>query len=309
MANKLHPKHHFHLRTTRATAANQHLAKLLEATEQPLITDYELFKIVQAVYRSGEKLHLRHDRASVGDFKRLRRQLRNLDMVSTDPNYSGHAHRILTNSDRSADEICCLVDPFCYISHLSAMQRYALTDRRPKALLVTVPGPQTGKKLVLEKMKRDHGEDVLLRLSEIIPLYLVHHPKEVRRRRIEQYRTNSMGEAIQIRGTLSRISTIGQTFLDTLNSPDRCGGMAHVVKVWRIHARVYLEEIIPVIDSAPTTITKIRAGYILTEVLNINDPRIVAWKRYATRGGSRLLDPGKPYAPAYSENWMISVNV
>ncbi len=296
-------------RISRLTKANQELTRILEETDWPAITDYELFRLVQTLYKSGKKLNLRRDQASLNDFKRLRRQIRNLDVIKPDPSYTSYAYRILTNADRPAEEVCCVIDPFCYMSHLSAMQRYGLTDRRPEALLLTTAASKIGKKLINEKMKKDHGEDILSRHNDIVPLRLVHHPGTVRGRPIDEYRTDYMGVSIQIRGTLARITTIGQTFVDMLDQPNRCGGMLHVVDVWREHAPTHLDEIIPLIDDARTAITKVRAGYILTEALHVDDPRVSAWKRFAMRGGSRVLDPSKPYAPSYSEAWQISINV
>ena len=82
-----------------------------------------------------------------------------------------------------------------------------------------------------------------------------------------------------------------------------------MLNVWKKHAGKYLKEIISTIDECDTKIVRIRAGYVLDELLGNNHPSIDKWLKVAQRGGSRLLDPEKPYTPSYSEKWMISLNV
>jgi predicted transcriptional regulator of viral defense system len=105
------------------------------------------------------------------------------------------------------------------------------------------------------------------------------------------------------------MSTIGQTFLDTLDNPERCGGIAHVLDIWSQHARTYLEEIIDRIERTEKPILKIRAGYILEEHLGLSEARVETWVQMAQRGSSRVLNPGKPFASIFSEKWMLSLNV
>ena len=81
------------------------------------------------------------------------------------------------------------------------------------------------------------------------------------------------------------------------------------LEIWDYHAEIYLQEIIAAVNDYASSIVKVRAGYILTERMGLSDSRIEAWKRFAQRGGSRKLDPSRPYAPTFSEAWMLSLNV
>ena len=135
----------------------------------------------------------------------------------------------------------------------------------------------------------------------------VAHPSLVRQRPVKLYKSRHVCSTVNDRSGFARISTIGQTFLDMLRRPVLCGGMNHVIDVWKEHASDHLPAIIAAVDSASPVI-KCRAGYVIEERLGIRNPRLEAWRLYAQRGGSRVLDPGQPYAPAWSEKWMISLN-
>jgi len=112
-----------------------------------------------------------------------------------------------------------------------------------------------------------------------------------------------------MKSSFVRVTDIGETFLDMLEHPERCGGMIHVLDVYANHASIYLPQIVRRIDRTETKLTKVRAGYIITERLGLKSETAESWRRYAQRGGSQRLDPKAPYAPQFSENWMISLNV
>ena len=83
--------------------------------------------------------------------------------------------------------------------------------------------------------------------------------------------------------------------------------MSHVLDIWSEHAGDHLSAIIDAVDTS-SSVVKCRAGFIVEEKLGIRNSRVEAWRAYVQRGGSRLLDPSRPFAPIWSERWMISLN-
>ena len=292
------------------TRAAEEMMRRIENYKHPIINNYQLFLIFKELYKNPKGLYLRRDSSKIEAFRSTCRILRKTTKTLTEDRDYPSFYRIVSISDLPADEIVCIADPYCYISHLSAMQRYNLTDRRPKALHITRPTQETAKNLIKLRVKEDNNLNTASEnTTEHIPLFNTHHPNSVRGRDISCLETKHWGKHIKIKGTESRISTIGQTFLDMIEYPILCGGMLHVIDVWKEHAEIYLDEIIETISTAPKKIHKVRAGYILDEIIKINRPEIDEWAQNVQRGGSRLLDPSKPYKNNFSEKWMISINV
>ena len=226
-------------------------------------------------------------------------------VINSDPDYNERAIRVPAVSDLPAEDIVCLVDPTCYISHLSAMQRWGLSDRSPDALMLTRPDRKTAAVQLLAYRTEVLGEDE----ANPAPLTIIGHPDRVRRRAVRVYESKATGAFLKNRGSAAHLSTIGQTFLDMLQRPDLCGGMSHVLDVWEEHAETYLDEIVAAVDTATRGLVKSRAGYILEERLALHHSGIERWKAFSQRGGSRKLDPAKGFASTFSETWMISLNV
>jgi predicted transcriptional regulator of viral defense system len=283
----------------RLTRAGKELKRRLEEAKRPVVSSSQFVAAVLDLYRDRDGLMLRHLDPDIDDVKRLRTSLRRARILDYDRDYGYRAYRLIHLSDAPAEGICCLVDSTIYVSHLSAMQRYGLTNRRPKTLLLTRLDPR---KSLPAGSDRESG--LLAKLSP----KTISHPKHVRGREIQIFQTAHPGDAQEARGAFERVASIGRTFLDSLDEPALCGGMPHVLDVWRTHARTYLDLIVPAIDAAPSKLAKVRAGYILDEVLGVSDSRVAAWRQFAQRGGSRLLDPEKLYAPIFSERWMLSLN-
>ena len=296
-------------RRRKLTFAAKYLAELLEENTKPVVDPLEFFRITRRMYRegAGKRLFLRPHTSSY--HARLQFNLKKARVIRPDQDYERRGLRVLAIPDLPAENITCLMDPTCYVSHLSAMQRWGLTNRNPDALMLTRPDNKTASvRLRARTEALAEGDSIPSKLKAILHRR-TRHPPRVRNRAVRVHESTLAGASLEIRGDSVRLSTIGQTFLDMLQEPNLCGGMSHILDVWEEHAQTYLDEIVAAVDTATRGIVKIRAGHILEERQGLWHRRVEAWRAFCQRGGSRKLDPTRDYAPTYSEKWLISLNV
>ena len=292
-----------------ATHRAPRLAELLEERGKPVLTAFDFFELVRRAYRDPPVGASRPRRGAPdrGDDRRLKLALRKEGVIGDDRDYGGRVVRVLTVPDLPAEDVVCLVDPTCHVSHLSAMQRWGLTDRNPNALTLTRPDRGTAAARLRSRMDIAAAPEGAA--ANPFPLKIVGHPPRVRRRTVRIHESKTAGAFVESRDGDARLSAIGQTFLDTLQRPDLCGGMSHVLDVWEEHAETYLDEVVAAVDASASGLVKSRAGYVLDERLGLRHPGIERWKAFGQRGGSRKLDPAGEFAEAHSETWMLSLNV
>jgi hypothetical protein len=287
----------------------------------PVLTSYELFLLVWDIYIHPEHYPKFTRRVLAPGYLQYSRVIEELgadrflradaDFEQTALSTRTRVFRVSDIPDAAAEDIACLVDPFIYISHLSALHRYGLTDRQPKMLMLATPYPPLWAQLRERKMLADYGFSSLDEkdIHHFQALHRVMLPADLRSRKLEVHQLTKLHTTQTVADSFARIIEIGSLFALSLDDPTRCGGMGHVLEIWEEHAPTYLEPIIEAVTNYSAPIVKVRAGYILTEKLSLSDSRIDSWKVFAQRGGSRKLDPSEPYAPIYSEDWMLSLNV
>lgn len=289
----------------------------------PVVVEYELFRILRNLHMAGEydgkKLRLTRTPPNRDRYRNVVGRLLSDRYLRPDPDFYpsedwgrydrgynyARVFRVSDVPDGAAEDITAILDPFCYISHLSAMQRYSLTNRIPESLNLSTPKNWSAARE--EKIQADYGNN-LSQNDYIAPLTQLTWPEIIRRRKVVLHKTVRTPVIKNIRGSIARIAAIGETFVQMLDRPELCGGMDHIIEVWDNHAETYLDEIIAAVDHAKESIIKVRAGYFLDERLGIHDNRILAWAAFAQRGGSRKLDASAPYVSKFSEKWMISLN-
>lgn len=277
--------------------------------DEPAVTDYDLYRLGLMLVQDREYGGVPIKRLPDGwDLRRSRATLNRLvqrRVIAPDQDFRSGVWRVVqATGSGSAEEAACIADPFCYISHLSAMQRYGFTDRSPEAAHLTTPERSVWNALRDAKVAREIDTHL-----EYPPMLRVRFKDRVRRRPIILHETRHPATPVPVAGERARIAPIGRTFADMLSEPGLSGGIHHVIEVWEEHAPAWLDQIIDAIDESHIKLVKVRAGYLLAEHIGLSNPRILDWLRFAQRGGSQKLDPDTPYAPRFSEKWMLSLNV
>ncbi|MBF0121501.1 MAG: hypothetical protein HQK79_21945 [Desulfobacterales bacterium] len=277
--------------------------------KQSIITDYQLGMIIFCLYTNQQyknyPLRVKNKFPKKNDYKRILEILLNKGLLKNTENIKT-AFYINDIIKIPINELLCSLDPFCYISHLSAMQFYGFINKEINIHYCTSPSLEEWKKLCLEKINIDSFKNLNQYLATDFPLLT--HPKNISQN-IICYSTSRLGKFNFFNYKKVRVSTIGRVFLDMLRKSEFCGGLETVINVFKQFAKPNLNYILDEIDEFGSQIEKVRAGYILEEICKIDNNEIInKWTENIQRGGSRKLDPSKSYSPTYSSKWCISIN-
>jgi predicted transcriptional regulator of viral defense system len=278
----------------------------------PVISKYQFGLTVNKIYRSkvysGEPVNLQKDFAEKADIDQYLNLLLDEGVLFPHKNLS-NIFTLLGRSDGDHEDIACTVDPFCYISHLSAMSYHGLTDRIPNKLFISSPSANTWRSFAKKKMQKDLGDDFESYSEHGLPELVRTNIDKINKTDLHCLSSSHLGAYKNVRGRPLRVSTIGRTFLDMLKNPELCGGINNILDVFHEYGEKYLRLITDDIDKNGEPIDKVRAGYILNERLGINNEVINGWSSLAQRGGSRKLDSSSEYFPEWSDKWKISLNI
>ncbi|WP_353572207.1 hypothetical protein [Candidatus Albibeggiatoa sp. nov. BB20] len=280
--------------------------------EKPVISKYQFGLIVNNIYCNkvyeGEAIDIKKDFAERADFDKYLEQLLDEGILSSHKNLP-NIFTLLGRYNSDPEDIACTVDPFCYMSHLSAMSYHGLTDRIPGKLFISSPSPNTWRDFAKEKMQKDLGDNYENYCTAGLPMLVRTKMQKINKTEVHCLSSKHLGAYRNVRGRPLRVSTIGRIFLEMLRHPELCGGINHVLDIFEEYAEKYLRLITDDIDKNGVPIDKVRAGYILDERLGIVNDVVEKWASLAQRGGSRKLDSSAEYIADWSDKWKISLNV
>ena len=268
----------------------------------PVVTGYELGVLTASQAMTGP--------ASLSVYTEVVQGLSSFGLISPAKDFkAGTVFQLFGRNKPLPMEVACSVDPFAYVSHLSAMEYHGLTDRFPKILYLSTPPDQEWKTHAAVRMDKDLKELKDTYLAAKLPTLKFQKMERINGVRVELMRRSHRGAFKTIKTPSIRVAMVGRTFLDMLREPELCGGMQHVADTYREYAIRYLKLIVDEVDNHGTSIEQARAGYLLEKVSGLSDPLIDEWALKVQRGGSRKLDPQAEYAPFFSERWALSVNL
>lgn len=279
----------------------------------PVVLRYDIARITWHLYKvrtyEGQPLAIKLDALDKRAFSRIEKALQNNGILKTLPGVSEQAaYGLIGGNLNDNNAVICSIDPFCYLSHLSAMEFHGLTDRLPEQIYVSTPAGAEWKNFAGERMAKDLGEELSVYSGSGLPQLERTTVTKLGKRPLHRYASLHHGAFRTFKDSPVRVATLGRTFLDMLREPGLCGGIAHVLQVFKEHAAVNKRLIFDELDQHGSKIDKVRAGFIFEEICNLRDQRIDAWVEFAARGGSRKLDATADYEPKFSERWMLSIN-
>lgn len=297
---------------SRISFANAVALELHRNYTLPVITNYELgvriFRIKKTGMACGRTLHGTPRPAITKDISDARKALLDQGVFIEDVALPSTVHRLSERAHTDASEVLSSIDPFGFVSHLSAMEFHGLTDRLPTTIFFTTLSNAAWRSAAEEKMADDLQDDRQIYIGQGLPQLRHTQVKFVQKMPVRVTRTSVRGGYRLANDGALRIAKLGRTFLDMLRHPERCGGIHHVLDVYVQRAQDYVPLILAAVERHGKPIDKVRAGYILEERCGIRDERIDSWLQFAQRGGSRKLDAQAEYVPHFSERWMLSIN-
>lgn len=292
-----------------AQAASLALSKL----PHPILTAYSLgvlvFKLCAAGAIEGQRLLLTTTRAESRHYGQVLEFFLSHGLLREARGFPQHStFTTMAQPEPSGPELICAVDPFAYVSHLSAMEIHGLTDRLPQTLSVSSPPATPWRQFAEEKMRKDLGDRFDAYQASGLPRLQRTRVDKVQGQPLHLMHSLHLGAFKILEPHGVRVATLGRTFLDMLREPDLCGGIQHVLDVYRNFAKRYLVLIVAEVDQHGTAIDKVRAGYVLQELCQLEAASFQDWLKSAARGGSRKLVAKNAYSATYSATWCLSLN-
>jgi predicted transcriptional regulator of viral defense system len=225
------------------------------------------------------------------------------------------------------EQVASGIYPYGYLSHLSAMNAYKLGSVESSAVYFTCLNRSEWNFQCVKDLKKSFkgfklvaneesdGEvcysiyldkNMLVEDRSIIPGY----PSEdaIEDKNIILINKHELSESEWWAGV--KVQNIIDLFIDMLRYPQYCGGLQHVIAVYKNHIDPYFEKIVRKLDRDGSIIDRARFGFVAENHILKEHPLFEKWKveQKGKRGGSRKLVSTLEFDPKFDPVWNISIN-
>jgi predicted transcriptional regulator of viral defense system len=206
--------------------------------------------------------------------------------------------------DVSEEQIIQEANPWAVFGFATAMMHHGLTDLLPKEVyVIEFKGGEHLHRIPLGTTREDWVD---------MDFPITRRPKNLGDTRIVWSEIQSKWDFGVTVGYSSGlpvyVTDVERSLLDALKMPDKCGGIAKVLKAWRDAETCDLDRLVTYTERFGNQNLKQRVGYVL-EKLGRHHPRLAQWRDRLQRGGSVKLLASDPYSETYSAEWSLSLNV
>lgn len=247
--------------------------------------------------------------ANLGNtFLKVLDDLASFDKVKPMRSHStGYGYFVKKKHNNTPQELLNIIYPYGYLSHLSAMQYYDLTDKLPITVFMTFLSNEEWKITAT----KEHSEKVASFFpDDEVLFYLPRYPVEDEyfKKRLAFKRVKKLEPHTEFDNKL-KVINIGELFIQMLQEPDLCGGFDHVLDTYNEYGKIFLKKILKSLDTA-SKIDQTRVCFMLDKVLELKHPKIDLIKEsmQGQRGSSRKMISKEPFSSYFCLEWNISLN-
>lgn len=223
----------------------------------------------------------------------------------------GYSYFVNRVKKPTAKEIISAIYPYGYLSYLSAMKIYGLTQIASSNHHFTTLDRMSWRDKAIKDLPKVDGQSIgrglgAHDLMRLIPTYPIE--SEYLGESLVVFSTKQSVE-YEVIGDV-RVQNVIDLFVDMTRRPQYCGGFENVLSVYNSYVDRYLDAIIARVDDSGTDIDKSRIGFILSKMLMLKHPKLDVWKdaMKQKRGGSRKLISYLAFDSVFDPDWNISLN-
>lgn len=240
----------------------------------------------------------------------------------------GYTYFIKKGSKPTSEMAISALYPYGFLSHLTAMKLYGIGNTQTSGIYFTCLERKDWKDQCLKEIrKRFKNFEVTKSISnEYIEINgLILSTQSI----LDPYPHQSILEEAGSTKTIiitnkkklvesewwnqCHLQNVVDLYLDMLRTPHYCGGISHVLSIYRnnfLNDKELLQEVIKSLTKNGSIIDRARFGYIFDKVLHLQTQEINKWKeeQQGKRGGSRKLFSNFDFDSTFDEEWNLSIN-